>query len=99
VRRREPRWGLCSRLPCRVQVRGLLVGQQAGDGLDGVAHVLAAAEVSGQGPPVLQVGNAVLDPDTARGVCLALSLVHLLVPVGAFFLNLRCGGVTTRPPV
>ncbi|MFH9016353.1 hypothetical protein ACH4C6_33885 [Streptomyces sp. NPDC017943] len=29
-------------------VCGVLVGQQAGDGLDGVAHVLAAAEMAGQ---------------------------------------------------
>jgi hypothetical protein len=57
------------------------VGQQSGDGLDDVAHVLAAAEVAGQRPPVLQVGDAVLDTDTAGGVCLALSLVDLLVPV------------------
>ncbi|MFD4370047.1 hypothetical protein [Streptomyces sp. NPDC058486] len=39
--------------------------EQAGDSLDGVAHVLAAAEVAGQGPPVLEVGDAVLDPDAA----------------------------------
>jgi hypothetical protein len=39
------------------------VGQQSGDGLDGAAHVLAAAEVAGRGPPVLQVSDAVLDPD------------------------------------
>ncbi|WP_258056099.1 hypothetical protein [Streptomyces sp. Ru62] len=31
----------------RRQVRGLLVGQQARDGLDDVAHVLAAAEMAG----------------------------------------------------
>ncbi len=28
------------------------MGQQASDGLDGVAYVLAAAEVAGQDPPV-----------------------------------------------
>ncbi len=55
----------CSRLPSQDLVCGLLLGQQAGDGLDGVVHVLAAAEVTGQCPPVLQVGNAVLDPDAA----------------------------------
>jgi len=32
--------------------------------LDGV-HVLAAAEVAGEGSPVLQVGDAVLDPDAS----------------------------------
>jgi hypothetical protein len=31
--------------------------------LDGVAHVLAAAEAAGQGTPILQMGDAVLDPD------------------------------------
>ncbi|MFF9090789.1 hypothetical protein ACF1BE_31280 [Streptomyces sp. NPDC014991] len=41
------------------------MGQQSGDGLNGVAHVLAAAEVAGQGPPVFQVGDAVLDADAA----------------------------------
>jgi hypothetical protein len=45
--------------------RGLLVGQQSGDGLDGVADVLAAAEAAGRGPPVFRVGDAVFDPDAA----------------------------------
>jgi hypothetical protein len=40
-----------------------LLGQQAGDGLDGVVHMLAAAEVTGQRPPVLQVCDAVLNTD------------------------------------
>ncbi|MEU4968938.1 hypothetical protein [Streptomyces smyrnaeus] len=40
------------------------MGQQSGDGLDGVIHVLAATEVTGECPPVLQVGDTVLDPDT-----------------------------------
>ncbi|MFC8425483.1 hypothetical protein ACFUN7_32330 [Streptomyces sp. NPDC057236] len=51
----------CPHLLCRGQVCGLLVGRQSGDGLDGVAHVFAAAEVAGQSTPVLQVGDAVLD--------------------------------------
>ncbi|MFD4322705.1 hypothetical protein [Streptomyces sp. NPDC058548] len=38
---------------------------QTGDSLDGVADVLAAAEVAGQCPPALQACDAVLDPDTA----------------------------------
>jgi hypothetical protein len=58
------------------------MGQQTGDGLHGVTHVLAAAEVAGQRPPVLQMGDAVFD-----------------LEFGAFYLNLRCGGVTTCPPV
>ncbi|MEU8733693.1 hypothetical protein AB0C68_30520 [Streptomyces tendae] len=41
------------------------MGQQSSDGLDGVAEVFAAAKVAGQGPPVLQVRNAVFDPDAA----------------------------------
>ncbi len=57
------------------------VGQRAGDGMDSVAHTLAAAEVTGQGSPVLQVGDATLNSDTPRGMRLALSFVHLLVPV------------------
>jgi hypothetical protein len=64
--------GRCSQLSCRCQVRGPVVGQQSGDGLDGVAHVLAAAEVAGQDPPVLQVSNAVFDPDASRGVLCAV---------------------------
>jgi hypothetical protein len=75
-----------SAVPC--QVCGLLVGQQSGDGVDGVAHVLAAAEMAGQGPAVLQVGDAVFDADTSRGVGFALSFVHLLVPVGGVLLEL-----------
>jgi hypothetical protein len=41
------------------------VVQQGGDGLECVAHVLAAAQVAGERPPVLQVGDAVLDPDAS----------------------------------
>ncbi|MFC8458896.1 hypothetical protein ACFUJ0_18910 [Streptomyces sp. NPDC057242] len=41
------------------------MGQQAGGGLDGGADVLATAEVAGGSSPVLQVGDAVLDPDAA----------------------------------
>jgi hypothetical protein len=42
------------------------MGQQTGDGLDGVANVFAAAEVAGQRSPVLQVGDAMFDTDAAR---------------------------------
>ena len=69
------------------------MGQQASDGLNDVADVLAAAEVAGESPPVLQVSDAVLDPDTPRGMRLSLSLVHFLVPVGRVLLELamrRC---------
>ncbi|MFE1954561.1 hypothetical protein ACFW9D_29295 [Streptomyces sp. NPDC059524] len=44
---------------------GLLVGEQSGDALDDVAHVLAAAVMAGEGAPVLQVANPVFDPDTS----------------------------------
>jgi hypothetical protein len=36
-----------------------------GDSLDDVAHVLASAVVMGEGPPILEMADAVLDPDTA----------------------------------
>jgi hypothetical protein len=52
-------------MPCRHQVRGLLMGQQSGDRLDGVTHVLAVSEVAGKCPPVLQMGDAVLDADAS----------------------------------
>ncbi|MFJ4880824.1 hypothetical protein ACIP93_37220 [Streptomyces sp. NPDC088745] len=39
------------------------MAEEAGDGLGGVAHVFSATEVTGRGPPVLEVGNAVLDWD------------------------------------
>ncbi|MEV7387918.1 MULTISPECIES: hypothetical protein [unclassified Streptomyces] len=42
---------------------GPLVWEQAGDGLDDVTHVFASAVVAGEGPPVLQVCDAVLDAD------------------------------------
>ncbi|CAM5335251.1 putative protein OS=Streptomyces griseomycini OX=66895 GN=FHS37_003509 PE=4 SV=1 [Streptomyces griseomycini] len=50
--------------------------------------MFTAAQVAGQGPPVLQVGDAVLDPDPPRGVGFAPALVHLLVPVGSVLLEL-----------
>lgn len=72
------------------QVRALLVGQQAGDGLNDGAHKLAVAEVTGQCPPVLQMGDAVLDADTPGGVGLALPFVdsHSSYQSGSFFLTL-----------
>ncbi|MFF0560727.1 hypothetical protein [Streptomyces sp. NPDC004266] len=41
------------------------MGERAGDGLNGVADVLAAAEAARQCTPVLQMGDVVLDPDAA----------------------------------
>lgn len=60
----------------------LLAGEESGNGLDDVTHVLAAPVVSGESPPVLQVPNTVLDPDTPRGVGLAPAFMHFFVPLG-----------------
>ncbi len=43
--------------------------------------MLAAAEVTGECPPVLQMVDAVLDADPPGGMCLALPFVYFLVPV------------------
>jgi hypothetical protein len=40
-----------------------LVGLKSGDGPDGVREVVPAGVVSGEGSPVLEVGDAVLDGD------------------------------------
>ncbi|MFE9024030.1 hypothetical protein ACFYNL_36490 [Streptomyces sp. NPDC007808] len=44
---------------------GLLVCEQSRDGLDDVAHVLTTAKVAGEGAPVLQVRDAVLDANAS----------------------------------
>lgn len=54
----------CSR-SCTAGRDGLLVREQSGNGLDGVTLVLATAVVAGKGSPVLQMVDAVLDPDAA----------------------------------
>jgi hypothetical protein len=41
-----------------------LAGDQAGDGAQDGVEVFASAEVTGQGSPVLQVADAVLDADS-----------------------------------
>ncbi|WP_436499871.1 hypothetical protein [Actinokineospora sp. HUAS TT18] len=41
----------------------LVVGEQSGHGSDGVVEGCSADEVTGQGSPVLQVGDAVFDAD------------------------------------
>ena len=46
----------------------LLVGQEPGDGSDGVVDDVVAAVVAGKRAPVLQVCDAVLDPDPAGSV-------------------------------
>ncbi|GAA2427725.1 hypothetical protein GCM10010255_82940 [Streptomyces coeruleofuscus] len=74
-----------------------VMGQQVGDGVNSVADVLVAAETAGQRLSVLQVGDAVFDPDTARGMRLALPLIHVRVPGGGTLLKLVIGGVITVP--
>jgi hypothetical protein len=44
----------------------LVVGEQSGHGLDGVVEGRSADEVTGQGSPVLQVGDAVFRADAIR---------------------------------
>ncbi len=52
---------------CRVDVRSAVCwwDSRPATACDGVAHVLAAAEVAGQSSPVLQVSDAVLDADAS----------------------------------
>lgn len=47
---------------------GLLVGQESRDGSDDLGQVVATAMVAGQGSPVLQVSDAVLDRSSAGGM-------------------------------
>ncbi|MET8965868.1 hypothetical protein ABZX69_41510 [Streptomyces sp. NPDC004074] len=61
-----------SHLPSQSQIR-VLIGQQSGNGLNSVTHMLGAAEVAGQGALVLQIGAAVFDEDAPRGMHFALS--------------------------
>ncbi|MET9539004.1 hypothetical protein ABZY16_16060 [Streptomyces sp. NPDC006553] len=63
------------------------MGEQAGDGLDRVAHVLATAEVAGRCPPVLEVSDAVLDPDPSWGMRLRCRWGISSWQSGAFFLT------------
>ena len=53
-----------------------LAGDQSGDGTQHRVEVLASAEVPGQGPPVLQVADAVLHADSLRRVSSAFGLVR-----------------------
>ncbi len=52
-----------------------LAGDQSGDGAQDGVEMLASAEVTGQGPSVLQVADAALDADPLGGVDLAFGLV------------------------
>jgi hypothetical protein len=53
----------------------LLAGDQYGQGAQHGVEVVASAEVTGQGPPVLQVADAVLDADPLGRVSPAFGLV------------------------
>src|SRR3712207_9176751 len=53
-----------------------LAGNQSGDRGQHRVQVLASAEVSGQGSPVLQVADAVLDADAPGRVSPAFGLVR-----------------------
>ncbi|MFD3535930.1 hypothetical protein [Streptomyces sp. NPDC058661] len=53
--------------------------------------MLAAAVVAGERSPVLQVCDAVLDPDAAGGVRFAPAFAVFSYQSGASFLNLRGG--------
>jgi hypothetical protein len=52
-----------------------LAGDQSGDRTQDRVEVLASAEVTRQGPPVLQVADAVLDADPLRRMGPAFGLV------------------------
>jgi hypothetical protein len=54
----------------------LLAGGQSGDRPQNGVEMLASAEVTGQGPPGLQVADAVLHADPLRGVGPAFALVR-----------------------
>ena len=53
-----------------------LAGDQSGDRTQHRVEVLPAAEVPRQGPPVLQVADAVLDADPPRRMSPAISFVR-----------------------
>jgi hypothetical protein len=56
------------------------MGEQSGNRKDDVGHVLAAAVVAGEGPQVLQVGDAVFNADAPGGVRMALLGKKSLIP-------------------
>lgn len=85
---RGANWTRCSDSFVGGKGERLLVREQCGDCLDGVAHVLTPSVVAGEGSPVLETGDAVFDADAARGMGLASLLVDLLVPVRGVLLEL-----------
>ena len=85
-----------------------LAGDQSGDGPQHRVEVLTSAEVSGQGPPVLQVADAVLHADALRRVSPAFGLVrrgdggkdrNLVRPPGRPQSEHRAGGLGAQPLV
>ena len=53
-----------------------LTGDESGDCAQDHVEVVTSAEVTSQGPPVLQVADAVLDADALRRVSPAFGLVR-----------------------
>ena len=78
-----------------------LAGDQSGDRAQDGVEVLASAEVSGQGSPVLQVADAVLDANPLRGVGPTFGLVRRGDggKTGIWFLRRAGRGVMTAPAV
>ena len=78
-----------------------LAGDQSGDRTQHGVEVVVSAEVTGQGAPVLQVADAVLDADSLRRVGLAFGLVRRGEGGrdGSWFFRRAGRGVSTAPAV
>jgi hypothetical protein len=78
-----------------------LAGDQSCDGAQHRVEGIASAEVPGQGSPVLQVADAVLDADPLRRVSRAFGLVRRGDggKTGSWFFRRAGRGVTTAPAV
>ena len=79
----------------------LLAGEQSGDRTQHRVEVLPAAEVPRQGPPVLQVADAVLDADPLSRVSPTFAPVRRGESggTGSWFFRRARRGVTTAPAV
>ncbi|GGW25313.1 hypothetical protein GCM10010294_70610 [Streptomyces griseoloalbus] len=75
------------------------MGQRTGDGLDGVAHVFAAAEVAGQSRQFFRWAMPCSTRIRLEECALRWRSYISAYQSGAFLSNLRWGGVITRPPV
>jgi hypothetical protein len=85
-----------------------LAGYQSGDRTQDGVEVFASAEVTREGSPVLQVADAVLDPDALGRVSPAFRLVcrgdggedlDLVLPPGRPRSDDRAGGLGAQPLV